>query len=176
MTGNLNANITAVIASNNDLTTEGLKRADALNIPSFVRSRSNFRTNFAYSNKLFQLADLAEAQLVCFCGFLPQLTIPKEFIGKVYNIHPSLLPAFGGKGMYGDRVHKAVLESGATVSGCTVHEVNDELDAGKIVLQRTCPVFPDDTVASLRDRVWGEECLAYPEAIKLFAEKLINKE
>jgi len=86
------------------------------------------------------------------------------------NIHPALLPSFGGQGMWGHHVHEAVLRSGCKVSGCTVHFCTDEYDAGPIILQRTCPVQDDDTVESLAARVFEQECLAYPEAIRLFAE------
>src|SRR4029077_20300386 len=86
------------------------------------------------------------------------------------NIHPALLPAFGGKGMYGHRVHEAVLESGARISSCTVHFVDDHYDHGPIILQRTVPILDDDTPDTLAARVLEQECEAYPEAIRLFAE------
>src|SRR4029450_5553555 len=85
------------------------------------------------------------------------------------NIHPALLPSFGGKGMYGRRVHEAVLAHGCKVSGCTVHFVDGSYDTGPIVLQRTCPVADDDTPETLAARVFEEEKVAYPEAIRLFA-------
>lgn len=86
------------------------------------------------------------------------------------NIHPALLPAFGGKGMYGDRVHRAVLASGARLSGCTVHFVTEVPDAGPIILQAAVPVLDDDTPETLASRVRREECRLYPEAVRLFAE------
>ena len=86
------------------------------------------------------------------------------------NIHPSLLPSFGGAGWYGNRVHRAVLECGARWSGCTVHFVDDQYDHGPILLQRTCPVLDDDTVESLAARVFAEECEALPEGIRIVAE------
>ncbi|MHC5141245.1 MAG: phosphoribosylglycinamide formyltransferase, partial [Planctomycetota bacterium] len=88
----------------------------------------------------------------------------------VMNIHPALLPAFGGKGMYGHHVHEAVVKTGCKVSGCTVHFCTNEYDAGPIILQRTCEVKDDDDADTLADRVFEQECLAYPEAIQLFAE------
>jgi folate-dependent phosphoribosylglycinamide formyltransferase PurN len=87
----------------------------------------------------------------------------------VINIHPSLLPRFGGKGMYGSRVHQAVIDSGATVSGCSVHFVDDQFDNGPVILQRSCEVHPDDTAVSLAARVFEQEKRALPEAIHLFA-------
>ena len=86
------------------------------------------------------------------------------------NIHPALLPRFGGPGMYGHHVHRAVLRAGETVSGCTVHFVDEEYDHGPIILQRECPVLPDDSPETLAARVFEQECRAYPEAVRLFAE------
>ncbi len=86
------------------------------------------------------------------------------------NIHPALLPSFGGKGMYGLRVHQAVLEQGCKVSGCTVHFVDGAYDTGPIILQRTCPVLEDDTPEMLAHRVFEEEQIAFPEAIRLYQE------
>ncbi len=88
------------------------------------------------------------------------------FTGRILNIHPALLPKFGGQGMYGDRVHQAVLASGAAESGATVHWVNDEFDAGPVLLQRKVPVLPDDTLESLRARVQAQEPGLYIEALQ----------
>jgi phosphoribosylglycinamide formyltransferase-1 len=102
-------------------------------------------------------------------GFLQLLPIPEDFRRRVINIHPALLPAFGGKGMYGRLVHEAVLATEATVSGCTVHFADNEYDHGPIILQRTVPVREDDTPDTLAARVFEQECEAYPEAIEWFA-------
>ena len=103
-------------------------------------------------------------------GFLQLVLIPEDFRNRVFNIHPALIPAFCGKGYYGHRVHEAVLASGAKVSGCTVHFADNEYDHGPIIVQRTVPVLDDDTAETLAQRVFVEECEAYPEAIRLFAE------
>ena len=92
------------------------------------------------------------------------------------NIHPALLPAFGGKGFYGDRVHRAVLDSGVKVSGCTVHFADSQYDHGPIILQTAVPVLDDDTVPSLAARVFAAECEAYPRAIQLFADGRLRLE
>ncbi len=105
-------------------------------------------------------------ELVCLCGYLRLLPIAADFAGRILNIHPSLLPKFGGKGFYGDRVHRAVLEAGETTSGCTVHLCDEVYDRGEILVQRTVPVTPDDTVETLAARVFAAECEAYPEAIE----------
>src|SRR5690606_12877305 len=90
---------------------------------------------------------------------------PDDYLGRVLNIHPSLLPDYGGRGMYGDRVHSAVLKDRPAESGCTVHFVDNEYDHGPVILQKRCPVLPDDTPESLAARVFALECEAYPEAI-----------
>jgi phosphoribosylglycinamide formyltransferase-1 len=98
-------------------------------------------------------------------GFLRKLVVPARWVGRVVNIHPALLPAFGGKGYYGDRVHRAVIERGCQVSGCTVHLVDDEYDHGRVLVQRWCAVETDDTPATLAARVFAEELVALPEAL-----------
>ncbi len=105
--------------------------------------------------------------LVLLCGYLRHLQIPVDLTDRVLNIHPSLLPAFGGQGMYGQRVHAAVLNAKHTESGCTVHLVDDTYDSGPIVLQRTCPVYEHDTPDTLASRVFQLECDVLPEAISL---------
>ncbi len=114
----------------------------------------------------------AEADLVCLAGYLKLLQIPAGWAGRILNIHPALLPKFGGPGMFGDHVHRAVLEAGEQISGCTVHLCTDEFDRGPIVVQRTCPVLPDDTPETLAARVFEQECIAYPEAIRLTLRNL----
>jgi folate-dependent phosphoribosylglycinamide formyltransferase PurN len=102
-------------------------------------------------------------------GFLHLVKIPHDFTGRVINIHPSLLPAFGGQGFHGMNVHRAVLERGCTVSGCTVHLVDDEYDHGRVLLQQPVPVLPDDSPESLAARVFAAECQTLPEAIRRIA-------
>ena len=130
----------------------------------------------AYSQAVFQPCREAEVDLVVMGGFLKHVLIPADFAGRVLNIHPSLIPAFCGKGFYGQRVHKAVLEYGAKVSGCTVHFVDNEYDHGPIVLQRVVDVRDDDTPETLAERVFEAECQAYPDAIRLIAEGRIRLE
>ncbi|WP_439621745.1 phosphoribosylglycinamide formyltransferase [Gemmata sp.] len=114
--------------------------------------------------------------LVVLAGWLHLLPIPAEFRHKVLNIHPALLPAFGGKGMYGRHVHEAVLAYGAKVSGCTVHFADDTYDTGPIVVQRSVPVEEGDTPDALAARVFEAECEAYPEAIELVAAGRVRVE
>ena len=96
-------------------------------------------------------------------GFLKHVLIPADFENRVVNIHPALIPAFCGQGFYGHRVHEAVLDAGAKMSGCTVHFVDNVYDHGPIILQRTVPVLDDDTPDTLAARVFAAECEAYPE-------------
>jgi phosphoribosylglycinamide formyltransferase 1 len=104
---------------------------------------------------------------VVLAGYLKFVQIPAAYRGRVVNIHPSLLPAFGGAGMYGDRVHEAVLRAGVKESGCTVHLVDEEYDHGPVVLQRSCPVHAGDTPHTLADRVFALELETYPEALRM---------
>jgi phosphoribosylglycinamide formyltransferase-1 len=117
---------------------------------------------------------VSDADLVCMAGFLSLWRIPDDMMGRVINIHPALLPDFGGKGMYGLRVHRAVLAAGRTESGCTVHFCDNEYDHGPIILQRKVPVLPDDTPESLSARVFEQECIGYPEAVRLFCDNRIR--
>jgi phosphoribosylglycinamide formyltransferase-1 len=104
--------------------------------------------------------------LVVLAGWIHLLPIPLDFHRRVINVHPSLLPAYGGKGMFGHHVHEAVLANGETTSGCTVHYVDDTYDTGPAILQRTVPVLPGDTPASLAERVQAAEREALPDAIQ----------
>ena len=97
--------------------------------------------------------------------------IPEDFTGRVLNIHPSLLPKYGGKGMHGRHVHAAVIAAGDSESGCTVHVADNTYDTGPVILQRRCPVLADDTPETLGERVFEQECLAYPEAIRMWVGK-----
>jgi formyltetrahydrofolate-dependent phosphoribosylglycinamide formyltransferase len=148
----------------------GLKRARHAGVPAAAVERRAFTNRDDFSDAVFDHCRQAGAELVCMAGFLQLLRIPNDFAGRVLNIHPALLPAFGGKGMYGRHVHEAVLRSGAKESGCTVHFADNEYDHGPIILQRAVEVRDDDTPETLADRVFAAECEAYPEAIRLFAE------
>ena len=111
----------------------------------------------------------ARVDLVCMAGFTALWRIGPEFQGRVLNIHPALLPKFGGKGFYGDRVHQAVLAAGETESGCTVHLCDNQYDHGPVIVRRRVPVLPDDTVESLAARVFEQELIAYPQAVRRYA-------
>ncbi len=115
---------------------------------------------------LAALLDEHRIDWVALAGYLRRVRIPRTYRGRIVNIHPALLPDFGGPGMYGHHVHQAVLDAGVRESGCTVHLCDEAYDQGPIVLQRRCPVLPDDTVETLAVRVFALECEAYPEALR----------
>src|SRR6516164_2335401 len=154
----------------------GLVRAEKAGIPTFVAERSSFASREEFSQAIFDRCQLAKADLICMAGFLQFLRIPQEFMGRVMNIHPALIPAFCGKKLYGHHVHEAVLEYGAKVSGCTVHFADNVYDHGPIILQKVVPVMEDDTPDSLAGRVFEQECEAYPEAIHLYAQGRLRVE
>ena len=153
----LDARVAVVISDRADA--QGLERARRAGVPAFCE-RAPER----------QHALLREhgVQLVCLCGYLRLFAIPPELNGKVLNIHPALLPRHGGKGMYGDRVHAAVLAAGERESGCTVHVCDEVYDRGRILVQMRVPVLPADDPHTLAQRVFLAECEAYPAAIRLW--------
>jgi phosphoribosylglycinamide formyltransferase 1 len=172
--GRLQAKIVLVVSSKADAF--GLERARRAGLTTAFVSRKMAGSVEAFSDQVFAACRKARAELVCMAGFLHLLHIPDDYLGRVMNIHPALIPAFCGKGYYGHRVHEAVLESGAKVSGCTVHFADNEYDHGPIISQRVVPVLDDDTPDSLAARVFEQECEAYPEAIQWFAERRLRIE
>jgi phosphoribosylglycinamide formyltransferase-1 len=167
--GRLNARIVAVIS--NVPGAGALARAQKHHIPWFVVNNKEYASRQLFDRELAAIIDRQEAQLICLCGFM-RIFSPffiDHYPGRIINIHPALLPAHGGKGFYGHKVHQAVLASGDKISGCTVHFVDQEVDHGPTILQRTVPVLPEDTADSLADRVLKEEHLAYSQAIALIA-------
>jgi len=167
--GALDAHVGLVIANKHGI--GALERCERLGIPARVIDADRALAPSDFSAEVFGAIEAAGCDLAVLAGFLRFLPIPDAWIGRVINIHPSLLPAFGGKGYYGDRVHTAVLERGVQFTGCTVHYVDNEYDHGPILLQRCIPVEPSDDVSSLAARVFEEERLALPEAIRMHAAR-----
>jgi phosphoribosylglycinamide formyltransferase-1 len=165
--GQLEVAIKLVISSNAEA--GGLQFAADASIPTLVVERKQCASSEAFRDAIFTPCREAGVRLVVMGGFLKHVPIPPDFENRVINIHPALIPAFCGKGFYGLRVHQAVLDHGAKISGCTVHFVDNVYDHGPIILQRTVPVLDDDTPERLATRVFEQECEAYPEAIRLFA-------
>jgi len=148
----------------------GLERARRRGIPVFAVDRRASRDERAWNDALHEaLAPLAP-ELLVLAGFLSKLELRGRYEGRAMNVHPALVPAFSGKGFYGERVHRAVLESGVRTTGVTVHFCDDEYDTGPVILQEPVPVHAGDDVASLARRVQAVERELYPRAIGLFAD------
>ncbi len=173
--GRLDAEIVAVVSSLSNVRGVQLARGMGLE-PVIIRKKDNPDIE-QFSAKIVRVLDETKVDLVVQAGWMCLWHIPASYENRVMNIHPALLPAFGGKGMYGHHVHEAVVKAGCKVSGCTVHFCTNEYDAGPIILQRACEVKDDDDADTLAARVFEQECLAYPQAIQLFAEgRLIVKD
>lgn len=153
-------------------TAGALERAARRGIRTAVLPPKAFPDDATFASALLDAAEGAEADFVALAGYLRKIpqAFTAAFSGRMVNVHPALLPSFGGKGMYGLRVHEAVLAHGAKVSGATVHLVDEAYDTGPIVMQRCVDVLPDDTPDALAARVLRVEHEIYPAAIALFAE------
>lgn len=147
-----------------------LAKMERYGVPCYIFSREQWNSTTDIVNELHRL----DIRLIVLAGFMSMVHTPviEAVNGNIINIHPSLLPKFGGKGMWGMNVHKAVIEAGETESGITIHYVTDEIDGGTILCQRQCPVMPDDTPESLAMRVHELEYEAFPTVIEQLAAKL----
>jgi formyltetrahydrofolate-dependent phosphoribosylglycinamide formyltransferase len=159
----------------------GVERAASLGLETRVLGRKAFKKEgafdgAAYSEGLAALIEPFEPNLVVMAGFMTRLAPPLLDRYDVLNIHPALLPSFGGEGYYGHRVHEAVLSAGVKVSGATVHFADAVYDRGPIVLQEAVPVLEDDTPDSLAERVQECERRIYPKAVALYARGLLKRE
>ncbi len=172
--GKLRVDIPLVISSSSKA--KGIQFAKDAGIDVAVIRRNAFDSQDAFSEAIFSRCRDVNADLVVMGGFLKRITIPKDFTNRVTNIHPALIPAFGGDGFYGHFVHEAVLEYGVKVSGCTVHFADNEYDHGPVIVQKAVPVLDDDTPDTLAARVFEAECEAYPEALQLIAEGRVKIE
>jgi phosphoribosylglycinamide formyltransferase-1 len=168
--------ITAVLSDRSNA--YALERARAAGIPAFVE-KPNFslpkpKRRRELSDRILRLCREREIGLVVLAGFLSILAgaLLEEYSGRIINLHPALLPRFGGEGMYGERVHRAVLAAGETESGCTVHLVDAETDTGPILLQRKVRVLPGDTPETLAERIHGVEHIAIVEGVMVMVERL----
>ena len=162
--GALDVDVRLVVSSQSHV--GGIDVARAAKIETQVVLKSEFTSPEAYCEEMFRRCRELEVDYVVMAGFLKHVLIPTDFINRVVNIHPSLIPAFCGKGMYGNRVHQAVVESGVTESGCTIHFVDNEFDHGPIIYQQTVPVAADDVEEDVRARVFVAECEAYPKVLR----------
>ncbi len=165
--GSLPVEIELVVSSNP--TAGGLECAKDAGIASVVLERKDFDSHRGYGDAIFSTCRDAGVDLVVMAGFLKLAPVPDDFAGRVVNIHPSLIPAFCGQGMYGHHVHQAVLDYGCKVTGVTVHFVDNQYDRGPIIWQQPVPVFDDDTAETLAARVFEAEKEAYPHVLGLIA-------
>jgi len=169
-----NADIVLVLSNNSDA--GALEVARAHNIPAVHLSQKQFATEAEFNRKLLQTLEDHHANFIALAGYMKRIdpALIQRYRNRMINIHPALLPAFGGKGMYGLHVHEAVIASGARITGATVHIVDEQYDHGPIVLQSAVGVEDRDTPETLASRVLEIEHQLYPEAVRLFAEGKIN--
>lgn len=157
---------------------QAIERAQNHEIPHRTLSPSNFSDKAEYIDTLLNQLDKWDTDLIALAGYM--IKIPAEVIqkyqGRIVNIHPSLLPKYGGKGFYGMNVHRAVIKNGETESGCTVHIVTNKYDDGPILAQTTVPVKKSDDASSLADRVLKEEHKLFPRVIAKLANQLTDKQ
>ena len=153
----------------------GLERAKAAGIPAFCIDHKAHEGRATFEAVLQNKLSEYPIDLICLAGFMRILTADfvEQWPNKMINTHPALLPNFGGKGMYGEHVHQAVLDAGEKESGCSIHYVIPEVDQGDVIIQKTVPVEPNDTVDTLAARVIAQEHIAYPEAVRIIAEKAV---
>ena len=170
--GSLNAEVSVVISSRS--TVAGVERSQKAGLDVKVIRKKDCADVDDFSRQLEDSLCGAKVDLVIQAGWLCLWKIPEKYTNRVMNIHPALLPSFGGRGMWGHHVHESVIKSGCKVSGCTVHFCTNEYDEGPIIVQRCCEVKDSDTADTLADRVFEQECIAYPEAIRLFEQGRIE--
>jgi phosphoribosylglycinamide formyltransferase-1 len=165
--GRLDVEFTGVISSKPEAF--GLERARRRGVPAHVVARRAHADERAFNDALHAVLRQEPPELLVLAGFLSKIEL-REYDGRAMNTHPSLIPAFCGTGLYGERVHRAVLESGVKVTGATIHYCDAQYDTGPIILQRAIDVLDDDTPASLALRVAAVERELYPQAIQLHGE------
>jgi phosphoribosylglycinamide formyltransferase-1 len=174
--GEIDARVVVVISNNSHA--GALERARRHGIEDMHLSGRQFASQEQFDRRLLEILNQRQVDLVVLAGYMKLLSpeVVRAYRHRMLNIHPALLPCFGGPGMYGTKVHQAVIGSGAKISGVTVHVVDERYDHGPIVAQRTVPVRDDDTPEALAQRVLVEEHRLYKEVIQLFAEDRVRIE
>jgi formyltetrahydrofolate-dependent phosphoribosylglycinamide formyltransferase len=168
--GSLPLRIVAVVSSRSDV--KGIEVARAAGLPVGIFRRKDYADTAAHNAAINAFLDPHAPRLIVLAGYLCRYEPPQGFGGPVVNIHPALLPKYGGQGFYGDKVHQAVLAAGDRESGCTVHLVDAEYDSGRILGQQRVPVLDSDDVGSLAARVFAAECELYPQVLAALAREL----
>lgn len=168
--GRLNAQFALLIVSKPD--TGALEIASAHGIPAICLRRGDFENRGAFVAAMQSALVASGAETLALAGYMKKLPpeVISAYAGRIFNIHPGLLPAFGGQGMFGRHVHQAVLDAGCKVSGVTVHLVDERYDHGPIVAQRCVPVLPDDDAQTLAARVLKEEHCLFAEVLGAVAQ------
>lgn len=169
--GKLPLEIVAVVASRPNI--KGIEIAANAGIACGVFPRKKYGSIADHNTALNAWLMDYQPELLILAGYLSFYIAPPEFSGPIVNIHPALLPKYGGKGFYGDHVHRAVLEAGDVESGCTVHLVDEQYDSGGILGQERVPVLAGDDIHSLADRVFAAECRLYPRILTQLVEKIL---
>jgi len=174
--GDLPAEIVCCVSNTPDA--GALDRADRHEVPTAVIEPSSFDAPAPFGRALLERLEAYDTSFVALAGYMQKIppNVVDAYRGRMTNIHPALLPAFGGQGMYGMHVHQAVIEYGVHWSGATVHLVDEEYDHGPVILQEPVPVYADDTPEQLADRVRPVEHRLYPEALRLFAEDRVRRD
>ena len=168
--------ISLLVASKQDI--YAIDRARKYKIDYIVCNKKDFSSSEAMFEEIVRELKMRGIDYIVLAGYLCKIeeNFVKAFPDRIINIHPSLIPSFCGKGYYGINVHRAAIEYGVKISGCTVHFVDEHYDSGAILLQRAVPVLEDDTPESLQARVLEEEHRALPEAVKLLVTGKVYKE
>ncbi len=174
--GRLPARVTLLVSNNSNA--GALELARSQTIPAVHLSQKQFASEEEYTDRMLAVLNEHHVDLIALAGYMKRVPsrIIDQFRNRIVNIHPALLPAFGGRGMYGIHVHEAVIASGATRSGATVHLVDEEYDRGPIVLQKSIDVSKDDTPESLAAKVLTVEHEIYPQALAAFAAGRVHIE
>ena len=174
LTGRINSRVSLVISNNSGA--GALETAAEYNIPYLHLSQKLFATQKEFTAEILRSLKKHKVNFILLAGYMKMLdpVIIKKFRNRIINIHPALLPKFGGKGMYGIHVHEAVVAANEQITGATIHFVNEVYDSGAVILQKQVRVKPADDAESLQKRVLRAEHKLYPEAIRLFEEKRVR--
>lgn len=172
--GELDAEVACVISSRKNA--YGLERARKHGIPAITMAFKEYADSAAFNKAIWKEVRAYGTDLVVLAGFMSLLEVPEDFVNRIMNVHPALIPAFCGEGMYGHHVHEAILDYGVRFTGATVHFVDQKYDHGAIILQGIVAVLEDDDPDRLAERVQAKERELYPRAIQLFAEGRLHVE
>ena len=173
-TGVLKGLAKVVLVVSNNACAYALERAEKEKIKTACFDRKYYSDDQSYNNDILKAVESSQADIICLAGYMRMVgkNIIDSYPGKILNIHPALLPKYGGKGMYGHHVHEAVVKAGEKKSGATVHFADENYDTGGIIIQQEVDVLAGDTPDALAKRVLEVEHKIYPEAIKKLIERL----